>query len=411
MNRILIIPLFFTFYISSCQKLESEATNSDPVKIELTQEEAKVAGANRSGGVQLISFISEKESISNKRENIIVSPLSLNLALAMTWNGAAGQTKAEIQKVLGLDGMVEEDVNNYFKKMVEQLPASDKKAKFTIANSIWNDKKIVLREEFIKKNKNFFGASVSALDFNEPTSLTTINKWCYNNTNGLIDKILDEIKKDDAVFLINALYFKAPWKIKFKEELTQDALFTTWRGDTRTVKMMYASDKFLYAESPKMKLAGLAFGNGSFNMIFVLPNEGYKLWDITDELSSNKTWSGILESMRETQIDLFIPKFKVAYEIELNDYLKSQGMVLPFSDNADFSKMSSTALKISKVKQKAVIEIDEKGGEAAAVTSVGMVVTSIGPNRREFRADRPFLFLINETSTGTILFAGKVEMP
>ena len=412
------VILFMTLPLlaNSCEKEKSATEKKDPIEIILTSAETKIANNCNNIAFSYLANISKQEALDNKRENVMISPLSLNLAMAMCWNGAHGQTKEQIKNTLGFVGNTDQDVNSFFKKMVETLPKTDPSVKLSIANSIWQHNNFSVLESFLATNKKWFNASVQSLDFRNSNSVNVINNWCSDNTNGMIKKILEDIKPNEVLFLINALYFKAPWTDKFKEENTAMQTFYLRDGGSKNVSTMNQELTCQYSEGTRYRAATLPYGNQAFNMTIILPKEGFlpeDLFSLLEPISSTtNNWRNIINDKRTSKVDLFLPKFKFDYEIEFNDILKKMGITDAFIPKlANFSRISSEQeLVISKVLQKTAIEVNEKGSEAAAVTSVGIGVTSMPP-KNEFRVNRPFVFVISEKFTGTILFAGKVEMP
>ena len=383
-------------------------------EILLTTGETKVSSTGNLLAFEFLEMITREEVISGKKENIMISPLSLNLAMAMAWNGATGNTKDQIKEALGFVGDTDQDVNSFFKKMTEALPEADALSKIMIANSIWYDKPFPVKPSFLQTNRDWFNAVTYDLDFgNTQESLNAINSWCSQKTNGMIEKILDKISENEVMFLINALYFKAPWKNKFDPSKTAPMTFTLENGESINVPAMSGDITVNYFYGSKFNSATLPFGNGAFKMTLIVPGEGMDIQKIYSEIGSPGTWDNIVNSKQSSKLKVYLPKFKFGYKIEFNDMLKSLGITDAFNENATFGGIADFPtgnLRISKVLQKTAIEINEEGGEASAVTSVGFDLTSAGPEK-EFRANKPFLFIIWEQSTGTILFAGKVENP
>ncbi len=421
---ILFIAFTFVLNIQSCEKGKSTPEKSEPIEILLTSGETKVASHGSSIAFTYLANIAQQETIDNKYKNVMISPLSLNFAMAMCWNGADGQTKEQIKNTLGFAGSSDEEVNGYFKKMAETLPKTDPSVKVSIANSIWYDKSFPIQENFNTINKKWFNASVQSLDFGNSNSVNIINNWCSDNTNGMIKKIIDEIEPLEVLFLVNALYFKAPWKNEFKEAKTKLLPFYLRNGSSLSASTMNQEISCPYSEEANYRTATLTYGNGAFNMTIILPNEGLLPEDLYSALNipantstpSNSdisaNWDAIVNSKDSVKLDIFLPKFKFEYELEFNNILIKMGIKDAFNPTlANFSKISQEKISISKVLQKTAIDVNEKGSEAAAVTSVSFRVTSVGPNKNEFRVNRPFLFVISEKQTGAILFAGKVENP
>jgi serpin B len=210
------------------------------------------------------------------------------------------------------------------------------------------------------------------------------------------------------MYLLNAIYFKGIWTTRFDPSLTAKMPFTYEDGSTKQVDMMQQEAKFNYTEDQTLQLVQLPYGNQAFSMMVLLPKEGKRLQDVVSATRQSDYWSGLKSGLHEAEVDLFLPKFKTEYSKYLNDVLTKMGMGIAFTDAADFSGMSDSSTRISLVKQDTYISTDESGTEAAAVTTVGMEITSL-PQQVVFRADKPFIYLIQENSTGAILFMGAVK--
>jgi serine protease inhibitor len=341
----------------------------------------------------------------------MISPLSLSMALAMTWNGADGETKAVMQKVLKLDGYTDQEVNEYYEKLREALLKTDPSTKLAIANSIWTNKNIKIKDDFIRLNNEYFNSTVESVDFSDANSVKLMNKWAADNTNNLITHVLDKTNPNALMYLMNALYFKGIWTSEFNSRNTSSKPFYSEDGQTKNVDMMHQKSSFNYNENQTMQIVELPYGNQAFSMIVLLPKEGNKLADVTQELQNSNSWGNLVSGLRSTQVDLYLPKFKTEYSRVLNDVLEKMGMGIAFEPGAaDFSRMTDADAFISFVEQFTYINTDEVGTEAAAVTVVGIELTSYQPDRTAtFNANRPFIYIIRENSTGSILFMGAVK--
>ncbi len=341
-------------------------------------------------------------------DNVFLSPLSVSIAMGMTWNGANGVTKEEIKQALKHQGLTDVQINKYYQILLNNLPNLDNKTKLILANSIWYKKDFPILQSFLDKNSLYFNAKVQGLDFSQPASVDVINNWCAQKTNNLIQKPLDQISDNSVAFLINAIYFKGLWKNKFDSKNTFDASFTAEDNTSSTVDMMNQTESFDYAEDDDAQYIDLPYGNGAFSMLVILPKQGKKTSDIAANLTTTK-WKTIVNSLSNQSVTLQLPRFKVQNKLQLNPILERLGIEKAFSpDEADFSGISSDAqLYISRVIHQTYCEVNEEGTEAAAVTIVDIGVTSI-PVFKEFRANKPFIFFVREKSTGIIVFAGKI---
>jgi serine protease inhibitor len=338
--------------------------------------------------------------------NVFVSPLSVSIALGMAWNGANGTTKAEMETALKMNGMSVSDINDYYKIMQTSLPAIDPTTKLSIANSMWYKNGFEVKPGFLKINSDYFNAYIKELDFTKSWALDTINNWCSKKTNTLIPTIVDNIPSNAVMYLMNAVYFKGIWCKKFEKKNTAVLKFTTETGNQADVNMMYQKDTFKYAETQTAQYLDIPYGNKAFSMTVILPVQNKTTADVLNSLTA-ESWTNTLNLLNLREVMVYLPRFKVTNKFKLNDMLKGMGMQLAFTDFADFSNISDLPLQISEVIHKTYVTVDEEGTEAAAVTSIGIITTSM-PQTPVFRVDKPFVFVIREKSTGVILFIGKM---
>jgi serine protease inhibitor len=416
MNLKITILIFVTIAAilssASCEKGNSDLDKElpDPIKIELRGSEAEMVKSDQQFAIEFFANVFNEEA-AELDKNFMISPLSLSMALAMTWNGADGETKAVMQKVLKLDGYTDQEVNEYYEKLREALLKTDPSTKLAIANSIWTNKNIKIKDDFIRLNNEYFNSTVESVDFSDANSVKLMNKWAADNTNNLITHVLDKTNPNALMYLMNALYFKGIWTSEFNSRNTSSKPFYSEDGQTKNVDMMHQKSSFNYNENQTMQIVELPYGNQAFSMIVLLPKEGNKLADVTQELQNSNSWGNLVSGLRSTQVDLYLPKFKTEYSRVLNDVLEKMGMGIAFEPGAaDFSRMTDADAFISFVEQFTYINTDEVGTEAAAVTVVGIELTSYQPDRTAtFNANRPFIYIIRENSTGSILFMGAVK--
>lgn len=337
---------------------------------------------------------------------VFVSPLSVSIAFGMAWNGAVGATRTEMEQALGMSGMSADVINDYYKIMQTSLPVIDTSTTLNLANSIWYRTGFPIKDAFLDVNANYFNAEIRALDFSKAWALDTINNWCSRKTNGMIPSALDRITEDAKMYLINAVYFKGSWTRKFDKEDTYETNFTNEQGNQVKVNMMNQTDTFAYKEDAFAQYVDIPYGNGAFSMTVILPSGSKSTTEVLNYLTPDK-WNNMLQSLTERKVHVAFPRFKTDCSFLLNEELKEMGMNLAFTDQADFSKISDTALCISRVIHKTAIEVTEEGTEAAAVTIIEFVTTSM-PDYPSVDVNKPFLFVIREKSAGIILFAGKM---
>lgn len=389
---------FSTGILSSCTEPDVTPTAGDiPLKVGM---EKKVVQDND------FSFDLLRQTIAyNKEPNVFISPLSMSIALGMVRNGAAGNTLQEIDKALRISGMSNDEINEYYKIMRESLLSIDPKTRLNIANSIWYRTGFPVKDTFLNVNKSYFNAEVRDLDFANPTAVDIINSWCSKATNGLIKKPLDQISADAMLYLINAIYFKGIWVNQFDPKKTYKTDFIAEDNTHTQVDMMVQKDTFLYAEDDMAQYLDMPYGNKAFSMTILLPKNGVTTGQLLEDLSAGE-FSRIYNSMQKQEVNVYFPKFKMENKYEMSDPMRALGMQLAFTEDADFSPISEINLLISRIIHSTYVEVDEVGTEAAAVTIVEFEKTSM-PMTPFFVANKPFIFLIREKSTGVILFAGK----
>jgi serine protease inhibitor len=380
---------------------QTPAVNLDP----------RLVAANSKFGFKLYSSIARESA----GKNVFISPASVAIALAMTYNGAEAETQKAMASTLEFDSMSLDDLNRGFAALRACLTSPDPKVKLEIANSLWAKQGVKFKPAFIERNKEFFGAEVTTLDFGDPGSPAKINSWVKQKTNGKIDQIVDQIDPMNVLYLINAIYFKGAWQDEFKKDSTKDEPFTTAGGDHPNVPMMHQSGSYRYLESDGFQAVSLPYGGGRVSMYVFLPSEGSDLAKLQKSLTA-QNWDQWMSKFGKFPGEIGIPRFKVEFDVTLNDALSSLGMGIAFDPNrANFRGMAELDenISISRVKHKTFCEVNEEGTEAAAVTSVEMRATSAMRPQKPFRmiVDRPFYFAIRDNQSGAILFMGSIIDP
>lgn len=347
-------------------------------------------------------------------ENLFISPLSMAFALSLVLNGAEGETRAELQHTLGLDGLTLEALNEGNAVLTDLLKHSDSKVELKIANGLWTRKETPIEEGYIRTIKKWYGVKVEKLDFEDAGAAQTINKWVKDNTNGRIEEIVDpSLLKSNVLMLANAIYFNGTWSKPFENSLTRGAPFYLADGSEETVQMMWKKEILAHKETESFKAVRLPYGSGKWDMVVVLPKEGLPLTDAVAQLFSHSdTWR---EGFKEGEALVELPRFQMEYNQSLKDTLQRLGMNSAFdSATADFSVMTgkNSGLYITDVIHKSFIEVNEQGTEAAAVTSI-LVTGSTPPLDKWFQIslNRPFFFAIEDHTTGAIVFMGTVFNP
>src|SRR5215475_3494599 len=381
-----------------------------PQPVGKTTMNSTLASASNAFGFDLFQRL--RREAANK--NVFFSPLSVTVALAMTYNGAAGATKNAMARTLKIEGMNHAELNTASTELLKALKSSDPKIELAIANSLWARAGVKFNDAFLARNRQFYGAEIASLDFSDPQSVATINRWVNAGTKGKISQIIDRIDPQQVMFLINAVYFKGQWQKRFEKTLTKEQPFHLPGGQQAPVPMMAQSGNYLYHRGDKFQAVSLPYGKGGVSLYLFLPNQGSSLDEFLKGFSFQK-WEEWINNFKDTPGDVQLPRFKLDYEKTLNDSLKAMGMGVAFNKReADFSGIRPERdLYISDVKHKAVVEVNEEGTEASAVTSIGVAATSVQQPRERFTfvADRPFLMAIRDSQTGAILFMGAVTEP
>jgi len=371
----------------------------------LSAGEQKIIAANNEFSFSLFRQLGAAESDSN----VFVSPLSASMALGMAMTGASGTTFDEMRATLGFGTTSESEIDQGYKSLITLLRGLDPGVDFRIANSIWTREGFPVTPAFLDAGRTWFDAQAASLDFASPTAVKSINDWVSTATAGKIPTILDRIKSDEVMFLINAIYFKGSWRAKFDPALTIDAPFHGIAGD-QPMKLMHREGTIRYMQTPAFSAVDLPYGNSAYSMSVVLPNVGQSVDAVLASLRTD-TWSAWTTQFQDAELDLHLPRLALTWERMLIPDLQALGMRAPFQAGAaDFSRMSPAGdrLFISTVKQKTYVNVNEEGTEAAAVTNVGISLTS-APLRTQFRVDRPYVFVIRERLSGTILFLGAIR--
>lgn len=408
MKSILFL-LLLTFLIPSGCDLPGDSHGEE---LNVSEKTARLLEAGNVFGLELFRQVYTSET---ENENIMISPLSVSLALAMTYNGARGETRAAMEKTLKVYGLTAEEINTSYRDLVNALKSLDKKVLLEIANAIYYSRNFDVERDFIAVNSHYYDAEVSALDFGqEQQALEIINGWVAEKTHDKIETILDRISRDHVMFLLNAIYFKGTWQKEFNEKSTEKLPFYPEQGESILTETMQRLDTLPYAANDLFSAVQFSYGKGNYNMYLFLPEQERTLEEIINKLDEDN-WKAWMESFQETQsVDIRLPRFKYEYEITLNDVLTNMGMGIAFQGGmADFTGINRFGgLNIDYVKHKSFIEVNEEGTEAAAVTIVAIERTSAGgPQKVPFYVNRPFLYVITEKSTGAILFMGTVKNP
>jgi serpin B len=372
--------------------------------------EKSIVASDNSFGFKLFSKINNTEL----NKNVFISPFSVSMAFGMVLNGANGATLDSLKQALGDAGLSLDEINNSYKNISSTLTSLDATVVFQNANSIWYRFGFPVLPKFLNDNRNYFDAEVDSLDFTQSSAVQTINGWVNTKTNGKIPTILNNIPPHAMMYLINAIYYKGMWTYQFNSQYTKNTSFTCTDGSSVSCKLMSEEATFAYYADANMQVIDLPYGNRSFSMTIILPNANISIDQFVAGLTQAQ-WDAIVGKLDSSKVDLYMPKFTLAYSKSLNDELKALGMEIAFSGAADFSHISQTSeLYISDVLHKTFVEVDEEGTEAAAVTIIVMPTGRSNPSPPAIpimRIDHPYIFAIREHQSGTILFIGKIVNP
>lgn len=398
-----------TLMAVSCERQKEDPLPGDPVPVELTLKQKEVVDSANKFAFDLFKPIVNEASGS---ENLMISPFSITSALSMVLNGAAGETYDAVRHTLRYDGKTIEEVNETYLRLMKEMVPVDPRVVMEIANSVWVEKRLVVKEPYINALKTWYLAEARNIDVTDPNAVDIVNSWIEEKTHDRIQDMLDYLSPDLAMLLINAIYFDGKWRYRFDAEDTQNRPFYITPGESVQVPMMYQEENFAVAGTANATLVELPYGQGNYSMVVMLPDEGVSLPEVAATLSSEdwEEWMHQL-SYGSSEVQLSLPKFEYEYKRSLNDDLVRLGMGVAFDpDNADFSNITDQDIFISRVLHQTFIKTDEEGTEAAAATVVEFEFTSI-PSATVVNVNRPFLYFIRETTTGTIVFMGQVVDP
>ena len=392
---------------AACSKTEVK----EPKSLQFSAAEKQMVNECNAFSFNLLTQVATTE----EQENVVLSPLSASMLLGMLMNGADGETLAQIQAVTGFGAEATiEDINAYYKQLIEVLPNLDAYTNVGIADGIWVKEEFPVYETFMQACKQNFNAQAKNVPtFVDDKVLKEINDFAAQHTNNRINQIINRgmVSEQTMMVLLNALYFKALWKDKFDKNYTLQQTFTTLKDAKIQVDMMRLYDKpQLYSETEDCRLVELPYKGDQYVADIILPAKDTDIRTWVKTLNAER-WQQLISGLHSEEVNLGLPKFKLNYERVLTNDLSMLGMPSAFTPAANFSRLSELPTFISLIKQKTFIQVDEEGTEAAAVT-IGDVAASAGPgNVKEFIADRPFLFVIRERTYGTILFTALIGHP
>ena len=393
--------------LASCDKADPVKNPEPGISYELTKAQSEMVEEGNVFAFDLLEAVSENKEFAGK--DFMVSPLSISFVLGALDNGATGQTSEEILDVLGFEGCTVEDLNEYSRNILRGCTEVDDLVDVKIANAVVAKEGYKLENGFSNVLENYYDAYVRSMKFDDK-AVDAINDWCNEQTKGLIPKIIDEIPEDALLFALNSIYFKGAWVNRFEKDNTQKSTFTNFDGSNSKTWMMQMEEWLGYSSNDTWSTVRLPYGNGSYSMYVLLPHEGISLDVLIDELDG-ATWESEKNRMRSCKVNLKLPRFETASDINLIDIMKSLGMKRAFIPGlAEFGDMfeNESEIFLGILKQKSRIIVNEEGTEAAGVTMGGVMATGFMPENKPktFHADRPFVYLIQEKSSNAIFFIG-----
>lgn len=407
--KYMLLPATAIALLASCkmsnqaQKSENYTQAQEIETLSLSEEQRNFIQRNNDFALNLFRQTSRFDSK-------VISPLSVSFLMGILANAADGITYQEILKTLGAGEFSAGDINQISQFIIEKAGSLDPATKLNIANYIAVNKAFKLKDSFIKTVEHFYNAKTESLDFSSPQTLKRINSWCKKQTDKMIPKIIDNVEPNAVSYLMNAIYFNGSWSDKFNKKETHEENFRGYTRNIQRVEMMHRNDKYRYFSNDAYAAVDLPYGNGTYTMTVILPNTDKSTEDILKEINA-KTLTDLSNNMENCIVDLKLPQFSTETDLPLNDIITKLGASSMFSaGNANFKKFSDGNFFISKMFQKAKIEVSEEGTKAAAVTAAVMVAMSlqpVEPRRVEFHANRPFIYFIREVNSGAIFFMGQ----
>ncbi|KAF8773435.1 Serpin B8 like protein [Argiope bruennichi] len=408
MNGFSVFGSFFVFWVA----FASAGVRSNP-DYEYRENFRKLALANNE-----LAFNLHRRLASGTSGNVFFSPFSMSTVLGMLFYGARGGTAEELREVLGYeradlpDELVHSTFNHFLRAVLQNRYSSDKYV-FNAANAVLVDERLEMFEEYRRNVQELYRAAVQNVDFSSeaPRILEEINDYVREKTYGKIDKVIHELDPSSIFVLLNAVYFKGAFKTRFKQERTRYEVFFNYglESEGRRVPMMHVTSYFPYAVFDEFQVLELPYKGENVSMFVLLPNERDGIHDLEESFTPERL-ANVQRRLYKTEVEVSLPKFKFQFEKELSPEIEDLGAYQVFRSGADFSGMThSKDVFVSHVFHKAVIEVNEEGGEAAALTEIVAEETSLIHEKPRFRADHPFLFAIVEKSNNLILFLGRVN--
>lgn len=387
---------------ASKPQTNKEYDNMDAGYLTLSDAQDRIIAQNNAFAVKLF----EKTA---KMQSTVISPVSVSYLMAMLANGANGQTKTDIMKALQLTDNDLDEMNALYRMMIQRCGSLDKETTLRIANYFAMNKDVELKDAYTNNMKAIYNAGIESLDFTSPKTTSHINNWCKKNTNGMIPSIINNVDANATAYIMNAIFFNGTWADKFNKSNTKNENFKGYTRDITMVPMMHKSDKLLYWANDMYAAVRIPYGNGSYTMTVMLPNEGKSIDEMLKSME-NADFTAWRQDAEQCIVDLKLPRFTTEADVTLNNIISELGAANIFSSKADFKNIANTNMFVSQMFQKAKIEVSEEGTKAAAVTAAIMTMSALPteePKHVTFHANRPFVYMITEANTNAIFFMGQ----
>lgn len=387
---------------ASKPQTNKEYDNMDAEYLTLSDAQDRIIAQNNAFAVKLF----EKTA---KMQSTVISPVSVSYLMAMLANGANGQTKTDIMKALQLTDNDLDEMNALYRMMIQRCGSLDKETTLRIANYFAMNKDVELKNAYANNMKAIYNAGIESLDFTSPKTTAHINNWCKKSTNGMIPSIINNVDANATAYIMNAIFFNGTWADKFNKSNTKNENFKGYTRDITMVPMMHKSDKLLYWANDMYAAVRIPYGNGSYTMTVMLPNEGKSIDEMLKSMEK-ADFTAWRQDAEQCIVDLKLPRFTTEADVTLNNIISELGAANIFSSKADFTNIANTNMFVSQMFQKAKIEVSEEGTKAAAVTAAIMTMSALPteePKHVTFHANRPFVYMITEANTNAIFFMGQ----
>ncbi len=401
----LLLPALLGFLFSACTS--DEPSSRQKAEINLSRSEIQLNDNFNSFGLEFMSWLSERSADSDD-PNVAVSPVSMAIALSMTANAGDGDLQQSICSLLGCEDL--DGLNALSKKLMDYLPEDGDKSQLYLANAMWHAEYLSPQGAFSQRMSENYLAEISPLNFKSPEAAGVINRWCADKTRGLIDNVTTpDLLQFCQVFFANALYFKSDWTMPFKEELTEKATFHGIRSD-ELVDMMHAKGREIdYYAGDGCQAVTLPY-HGGYEMIAIVPDAEHEAADLT-QFMSPEVISRITSQSLTYLVNLSMPRFSASQKMNCDEILKDMGLDLSHVVLTELSDDNALELLL-KVNHFVEFKTDEKGSVAAAVTTVAGDTSNLGfHGYATVSLDRPFVYLIRNVKTGSIILAGQFVQP